>query len=282
MSYKNSLTKVDEKHLYFGSLKEDGLLSYSNRKDDLSEIINNTNKYLDKIQNENYKYTLNELCKLLEINTMYANTYFVDKLDTLYITRTCKLYIYALKTKDTKQIKSFASLFKTPDKAEICKLLAFADNKSFNENLEKLNLTKERLLKKYFIKENSIKRAIKEVFKKEIKTRAIIEDEEITETKYIDIDNLLINEIIEKGLISTNTLKKDLELKTDTQLHRVLRNYEELENLRLAVVNDSNKHNTIRYINNRDIIEGVKTDLENEKKMNEEFAKERYKREKFL
>lgn len=282
MPYKNSLTKVNEKHLYFGALKEDGLLSYSDRKDDLNQIINNTNKYLDKIQNENYKYTLDELCKLLEINTTYANTYFINKLDTLYITRTCKLYIYALKSKDTKQIKLFSNLFKSPDNAEICKLLSFADNQDFKENLKKLNLTKQRLLKKYFIKEDSIKRAIKEVFKKEVKTRSVVEGEEITQVKYIDINDSLVNEIMDKGLISTNTLKKELGLKTDAQFHRILKAFGELEQLRIAVLNDTNKHNTIRYINSKDIIKGVKTTLENEKIMNEEFAMERYKREKFL
>ena len=69
---------------------------------------------------------------------------------------------------------------------------------------------------------------------------------------------------------------KELELKTDAQLHRVLRNFEELEQLRIAVLNDINKYNTIRYINDKDIIKSVKSYLENEKKMNEEFAKERY------
>ena len=96
MQHKNSLDKVLNNHKIFGNLKEDRLLNYSEHKDDLNKIIENTDKYLDEIENKNYKYTLDELCNLLEITKAYANTYFVNKLDTLYITRTCKLYIYML------------------------------------------------------------------------------------------------------------------------------------------------------------------------------------------
>ena len=272
MQHKNSLDKVLNNHKIFGNLK-----------DDLNKIIENTDKYLDEIENKNYKYTLDELCNLLEITKAYANTYFVNKLDTLYITRTCKLYIYALKSKDTKQIKEFSKLFTPPDNSKVCSVLCFAENETFKDKLNKLNLTKQRLLKKYFISEASIKRAIQEVFKKEVRTRTQFEDEEIIQTEYIDIDDALAVKILELGLISTNTLKAKLDLKTDTQFHRVLKNFEELENLRLAVVNENNnKYNTIRYINDKDIIEKINRILIIEKEANQEYAQERYKREKFL
>lgn len=283
MQHKNSLDKITSTHKFFGNLKEDRLLNYSEHKDDLNKIIENTDKYLDEIENKNYKYTLDELCNLLEITKAYANTYFVNKLDTLYITRTCKLYIYALKSKDTKQIKEFSKLFISPDSLKVCSILCFADNETFKDKLNKLNLTKQRLLKKYFISEDSIKRAIQQVFKKEIRTRTQFEDEEIIQTEYVDIDDALAVKILKLGLISTNTLKAKLDLKTDTQFHRVLKNFEELENLRLAVVNENNnKYNTIRYINDKDIIEKINRILINEKEANEEYAQERYKREKFL
>lgn len=279
MEHKNSLNKVNEKHKVFGNLKEDRLLKISEKKDDLTEIIENVNKYLAMIEDEKYKYTLDEFCDLLEITKRYANDYFIDKLDTLYITRTCKLFIYAIKSKDTKQIKDFSKLFVSDDRFLVCTHICFKNNEKFRERLNKLNLTKERLLKKYFISEASIKRAIKEVFKNEIRTRDY--DGEIIQTEYIDINDALVEEILELGLITTNTLKAELDINTDTQLHRVLRDFKQLEELRIAVVNNSdNKYNTIRYINNKDIIENVKFTLYAEQKANEEFAKERYKRER--
>lgn len=275
MEHKNSLEKVNQKHIYYGNLKEENLLNYNDKIDDLSIISNNTNKYLDKIKNENYNYTLDELCNLLEITKAYANTYFIDKLDTLYVTRSCKLYIYALKSKDTKQIKYFAQLFKDEDKNEVIKKLTFIDNTNFKDKLKTLNLTKERLLKKYFIKEDSIKSSIKEIFKKEVRNN----DNEIID--YIDLDNSLIDVILDKGLISNNTLKAELGVSTDTQLYRILYQFDKLLELRIAVVNENNnKYNTVRYINNKDIINKVKFILDQEKKQNEEFAKERYKAEK--
>ena len=275
MEHKNSLEKVNQKHIYYGNLKEENLLNYNDKIDDLSIISNNTNKYLDKIKNENYNYTLDELCNLLEITKAYANTYFIDKLDTLYVTRSCKLYIYALKSKDTKQIKYFAQLFKDEDKKEKKKKLTFIDNTNFKDKLKTLNLTKERLLKKYFIKEDSIKSSIKEIFKKEVRNN----DNEIID--YIDLDNSLIDVILDKGLISNNTLKAELGVSTDTQLYRILYQFDKLLEIRIAVVNENNnKYNTVRYINNKDIINKVKFILDQEKKQNEEFAKERYKAEK--
>lgn len=275
MKHKNSLEKVNQKHIYYGNLKEENLLNYNDKIDDLSIISNNTNKYLDKIKNENYNYTLDELCNLLEITKAYANTHFVDKLDTLYITRSCKLYMYALKSKDTKQIKYFSQLFKDEDKNEVIKILTFTDNDNFRDELKELNLSKERLLKKYFIKEDSIKSSIKEVFKKEVRNH----DNKIID--YIDLDNSLIDDILSKGLISNNTLKTELGVSTDTQLYRILYQYNDLLKLRIAVVNENNnKYNTVRYINNKDIINKVKFILDQEKKQNEEFAKERYKAEK--
>lgn len=281
MEPKNSLNKINKKHLFFGNLKEDRLLNCSDVKDDFTEIVENTYKYLDEIKNKNYKYTLDELCNRLEITKSYANTYFLDKLDTIYITRSCKLFIYALRSKDTKQIKEFSKLFASPDNIKVCSLLCFKDNENFREKLDNLNLTKERLLKKYFISEDSFKRAIKEVFKNEIRTRD--SDGELIKTEYIDIDDAIANEIVKLGLISTNTLKDKFNISTDTQFHRILGAFQELEDLRIAVVNkNNNKYNTVRYINNKDVIEKINRALISEKEANKEFANERYKREKFL
>lgn len=275
---KNSLDKIENKHKCFGNLKETELLNYPR---DFTKIIDNTNKYLSEIKNKKYKYTLNELCELLEITALYANRYFTDKLDTIYITRTCKLYTYAMNSKDTKQIKEFAKLFKKEDIANVCSQILFTNNEDFKQKLIDLNLNKNRLLKKYFITEDSIKSAIKEVFKKEIRTRIEAGEEEVISTEYKELDDTLINEIIRKGLVSTNTLKEKFNVKTDTQFHRILYRFEELENLRLAIENNNdNKHNTIRYINDIEIINKIKITLENEKKDNEEFAKERYNRER--
>ena len=260
MEHKNSLEKVNQKHLYFGNLKEDRLLQISEKKNDLIRIIDDTNRYLFEIKNKKYKYTLDELCELLEITKSYANTYFVDKLDTLYITRTCKIFMYARRSKEKKQIQEFSRLFVPGDRAIVCGYACFSNQEKFREKLDELNLTKERLLKKYFISEASIKRAIRQVFKNEVRTRDAYG--EIIQTEYINIDDALIDEILQKGLISANTLKAELDLKSDTQLHRALAAFEELENLRVAVVNDNdNKYNTVRYINDKNIIQEVKITL---------------------